>query len=89
MLPDVLCVSGQQTLFNECWGEVLNQDDCPVRPWTFEGPGWALMIAIFQVGMSNMYKEFFFPPGTCQECRQLEFVNALVLSYDRYQEVAL
>ena len=38
-----------QTLFNECWGELLDQSNCPVRPWSFEGPGLALWIAVFQV----------------------------------------
>lgn len=40
-----------QTLFNECWSETTFQLDCPVRPWTFTGPGIALMCGLFQVNL--------------------------------------
>lgn len=53
--PNSLSISVPQILFDECWGETQDDDAaglqtfCPVRPWTFTGPGLPLMLGIFQV----------------------------------------
>ncbi|CAM9132295.1 unnamed protein product [Ectocarpus fasciculatus] len=47
----------ENILFDECWGETADDDApglqtfCPVRPWTFTGPGLPMMLGLFQVGL--------------------------------------
>lgn len=41
----------ENTLFLECWDETANQENCPTRAWSLTGPGLALWLAIFQVGV--------------------------------------
>ncbi|CAM9347221.1 unnamed protein product, partial [Choristocarpus tenellus] len=37
--------------FDECWSETTDILDCPIRPWTFDGPGWACIAALAGAGL--------------------------------------